>query len=114
MNFASRLMMLSQRAKDYLVKNPKPEMRSPLLSCWPEFSKPPNITDDYYYPLTSSGEVEGMSLFAENTMHALQKPSRGLCDRTDQNVSSLRTDFYGTRCHESFHRREITNSSTQL
>lgn len=68
MNFASRLMMLSQRAKDYLVKNPKPEMRSPLLSCWPEFSKPPNITDYYYYPLTSSGEVEGMSLFAENTM----------------------------------------------
>ena len=68
MNFASRLMMLSQRAKNYLVKYPKPEMRSPLLNCWPELSKLPNITDYYYYPLNSSERQKECSYLLKNTM----------------------------------------------
>lgn len=104
--------MLPPRPKDRLTKNQhwawETLLRSGLCKRLQKHCSPIAIA------LGCSPEVEGQAYCRRN--HAvLDTRLRGSWAATDQKVSSLRTNFCGTRrSHASFQTREATNSPSQL
>lgn len=89
-------MDVSPRAKDHITRNPLPDMKSPLMSCWPGLSKRlPNHSVCFYFPWSSIKRWK-VSLLIKTLCTSKIGP-KGPRVGIDLNDTSLSTIFHGGR-----------------
>lgn len=115
MNFiwANNTPSKNQRPWEKKKKTTTPDLRSHLFRCWPLLpmlsKRFPWHTAYCFYPWLAPEWGKENPYCSRHYVY--QKP----WDEADLNVSSLRSNFHGTRrWHSSFQRREVTNSPAQL